>query len=199
MARYLPSSFSDSVLGFHPFSGNHITSFIWWAIRTHIFHVHNRHDALAEQPCILDEGQKTFATVIQQSYMNLKNLVAIYFGMSCVAFRTVSPTSGRSRSNSQMQTLVPSSFCGKLMDYSWRKQVQRVHLCSWLTPQDKRAVQREQTILLWCPMWSTSQLYACSAIDNTNMRSTWLYTTPSQALLPFWHSAVAVCSMTDLK
>ena len=57
-----------------------------------------------------------------------------------VEFRTVSPSGSRSCLNSQMQTLVPSSFCGKLMDYNWRKQVRSVHLRSWLTPQESNYV-----------------------------------------------------------
>ena len=79
------------------------------------FHVHNRHDAFAGQPSLLT-GQKTF--VSKSFNENLKNVSVICIVMSCVEFRTVSPTGGSSCLNSQTLMLVHSSFCENLMDCS---------------------------------------------------------------------------------
>ena len=93
---------------------------------THFFHVHNRYYAFAEQPCILDKGQKTFVIVIQT-----------------VAWQ--SEESGCHLLWDELRRVSHSltNCCGTLMEYSWRKQVQSVHLCSWLAPQAKRAVESE--------------------------------------------------------
>ena len=99
-----------------------------------------RYDAFAEQSCILNKGQKTFVIVIQQS---LRIWVSFTLGWVASCF---------TQSHQPVVVLVwihtrqcwfNHSCCEDLMDYSLRKQVPGVHLCSWLTPRAKRAVQRK--------------------------------------------------------
>ena len=130
-------------------------------------------DDISINTCILYWGKTTTVKDIQRSCENLKNMGVVYFRMSCVEFCTVSTTGGRSCLKSLSQALVHSSFCGKLMDYNWRKQVRSVHLCSWLTPQAKRVP----------PIKPTCVQLGCSAT--------------SQALIPLSH--FTVCWMIDLK
>ena len=90
MARCPYQSLSRSALGFHLFSGNRITGFIWWALKTQIFvtFITDMTHSPSSPAFLIDLR----FIVIQQSRENLKNLGVIYFGMSCVTYPTVSPT-----------------------------------------------------------------------------------------------------------
>ena len=115
-------------------SGKNITGFIWSASRNIFFHIHNRYDAFAGQPCFLGGSTDLRFIVIQQfawesGECGCHLLCEELRPVSCLNWQTLAP--------------VHSSFCENLMYHSLRKQARSVHLCSWLTAKAKcvRAVR----------------------------------------------------------